>query len=61
MKVHELITKLQSLNQDLDVYVPSSLTEFDYNFAYTVSPKWLTLEESDDYPDETLVLIIDET
>lgn len=36
MKVHELITILQSMGQDFDVYVPSKLTEHDYCFVHSV-------------------------
>lgn len=59
MKVHELITILQSMGQDLDVYVPSKLTEHDYCFVHSVKHTFLTIEESEDYPDETLVVIIE--
>ena len=61
MKVHELITILEKYDQDLDVYVPSKLTENDYCFVYSAKAKFLTIEESEDYPDETVVLVIDET
>lgn len=60
MKVHELITILQSMGQDLDVYVPSKLTEHDYNFVHNVKHTFLTIEESEEYPDETLVVTIEE-
>ena len=60
MKVHELIKILENVRQDLDVYVPSKLTEHDYNYVHSAKGKFLTIEESDDYPDETFVLIIDE-
>jgi len=61
MKVHELITKLKEFDQDLDVYVPSKLTEFDFCVNNSVEAKFLTIEESLEYPDETLVIILNET
>lgn len=60
MKVHELIEILKNSNQDLEVYVPSKLTEHDYCFVNSVKTGFLTIEESEDYPDETVVLIINE-
>ena len=60
MKVHELIKILEKANQDLEIYVPSKLTEHDYCFVHSAKPKFLTIEESEEHPDETLVFIIDE-
>jgi hypothetical protein len=61
MKVHELITILKEFDQNLDVYVPSKLTDFDFCKSNSVSAKFLTIEKSEDYPDETIALVIDET
>jgi len=60
MKVKDLINQLEKIDPNVDVYVPSTLTEFDYCIVQSVKPKWLTIEESEDYPDQTLVLVIDE-
>lgn len=60
MKIHELITQLKLLNPNLEVYVPSKLTEFEFCVAHTAKPKFLTIDESEEYPDETLVFCIDE-
>lgn len=57
MKVKELIKELQKYDQELDIYVPSKLTEYDYAFAQDATPKFLTLE---DINDEKAVLVIDE-
>lgn len=60
MKVKDIIEKLQRLDPEMEVYVPSKLTEFDYCVSQGVSAKTLTIEESEDYPDGTCVIVIDE-
>ena len=60
MKVHELIKILENVRQDLEIYVPSKLTEHDYCFVHSAKSRFVTIEESEEYPDETLVFIIDE-
>jgi hypothetical protein len=55
MKVSELIAILEKYDQDLDIYVPSKLTENDYCFVHSAKAKLLTIEES-----ETEVLVLDE-
>lgn len=60
MKVHELIKILEGVNQELEIYVPSKLTEHDYCFVKSAKANLLTIEEIEEHPDETLVFIIDE-
>ena len=55
MKVHELIKILENVSQELDIYVPSKLTENDYNFVYSAKLKLLTIDDID-----TFVFVIDE-
>ena len=60
MKVSELIKILENVNPNLEIYVPSKLTEHDYCFVHSAKAKFLTIEESEEHPDETLVFIINE-
>ncbi len=60
MTVKELIEKLGKYDPELKIYVPSKQTENDFCFAHSAKPKFLTIEESKEYPDETCVFIIDE-
>lgn len=60
MKVGELIKILENVSPNFEVYVPCTTGEHDYNLVQSAKPRFLTIEESEDYPDETLVFIIDE-
>jgi len=60
MKVKDIIKQLEKFDPEADVYVPSTLTEFEYCTVNSVKPRWLSIEESEDYPDQSLVIVIDE-
>lgn len=58
MNVGELKEILKKYSDDTDIYVPSLHKEVDYWRASNVDSKLISVLDSNEYPNETLVLII---
>lgn len=60
MTVGELKRELDKFRDDLPIYVPTVLGDYDYGKAHTIKSEHLTIEDNEEYPDETLCIVIDE-
>ena len=60
MTVGELMYELSRFDSELPIYVPTALGDYDYGKAHTLKSTNLTIEDSTEYPDETLCVVIDE-